>query len=229
MSPKGKGHRSRKSKHSSSSNQPQDDEIPIDPSLMNPSFVGYTQAQDYTPAGPSNYAQWQNPSDYQQQQPATVDPNDLWLNQDSSSSAVTHGYYATDPAYQNAHYEELSRELDEQADSSAAAAAAQAQARAQAQDYTCQDCGRICRGLRDFNKHAKTHKKPIRCEADENCKETKAEQRDMNRHYISAHKEFAAWKGLITDPMVCDYPGCGKTFTRRDNLLKHWKKYHEGE
>ncbi|KAI8684853.1 hypothetical protein NCS57_00152500 [Fusarium keratoplasticum] len=203
MSPKGKGHRSHKHKNSSSSSQPQDDEIPIDPNLTDPSYTGYTQ--DYTQAGPSSYAQWQ-------QQPATVNPNDLLLNQGwSSSSAAQQGYYAAGPAHQDADY-------DEQAGSSSAAAAQQ--------DYTCEDCGRICHGLRDFNKHAKTHKRPIRCEADENCNETKAEQRDMDRHYVSAHKEFAAWKGILTEPVPCNYPGCSKTFTRQDNLLKHWNKYH---
>ncbi|RSL65007.1 hypothetical protein CEP54_004439 [Fusarium duplospermum] len=201
MSPKGKGHRSHKHKKSSSSSQPQDDEIPIDPNLMDPSYTGYTQ--DYTQAGPSNYAQWQN-----QQQPATVNPNDLLLNQGyGSSSSAAQGYYAAGPAYQDAEY-------DEQAGSSSAATA---------KDYPCEDCDRVCHGLREYNKHAKTHKRPIRCEADENCKEKKAEQRDMDRHYISAHKEFAAQKGLITEPFVCE---CGKTFTRPDNLLKHWNKYH---
>ncbi|UPK98804.1 hypothetical protein LCI18_009739 [Fusarium solani-melongenae] len=206
MSPKGKGHRSHKPKKSSSSSQPQDDEIPIDPNLMDTSYTGYTQ--DYTQAGPSSYAQWQ-------QQPETVNPNDLILNQDPSSSSVAqHGYYAAGPAYQDAGY-------DEQAGSSSAAATQQ--------DYTCEDCGRICHGLRDFNKHAKTHKRPIRCEADANCKETKAEQRDMDRHYISAHKEYASWKGILTEPVACNYPGCSKTFTRPDNLRKHWNKYHFGK
>ncbi|RMJ02277.1 hypothetical protein CDV36_015458 [Fusarium kuroshium] len=207
MSPKGKGHRSHKHKKSSSSSQPQDDEIPIDPNLTDPSYAGYTQAQDYTQAGPSNYTQWQN-----QQQPATVNPNDLLLNQGYDSSSATQGYYATGPAYQDAEY-------DEQAGPSSAATA---------KDYPCEDCDRVYRGLREYNKHAKTHKRPIRCEADENCKEKKAEQRDMDRHYISAHKEYAAWKGLITEPIACDWPGCVKTFTRHDNLLKHWNKYHSG-
>ncbi|KAI8719517.1 hypothetical protein NCS52_00732500 [Fusarium sp. LHS14.1] len=202
MSPKGKGHKSHKHKKSSSSSQPQDDEIPIDPNLTDPSYTGYTQ--DYNQAGPSNYAQWQ-------QQPATVNPSDLWINQDASSSSAAQGYYATDPAYQDADY-------DEQVGSSSAAAAQQ--------DYQCEECGRICPGRREYNKHVKTHERPIRCEADETCKETKAEQRDMDRHYISAHKEYAAWKGLITGPFVCDFPGCGKPFTRQDNLLKHWNKYH---
>ncbi|KAH7273499.1 hypothetical protein B0J15DRAFT_477283 [Fusarium solani] len=203
MSPKGKGHRSGKHKKSSSSSQPQDDEIPIDPNLTDPSYIGYTQ--DYTQAGPSNYAQWQ-------QQPATVNPNDLWLNQgSSSSSAAQQDYYAAGPAYQDADY-------DEQAGSSSAAAAQQ--------DYQCEECRRIYHGRREYNKHIRTHERPIRCEADENCNETKAEQRDMDRHYISAHKEFAASKGILTEPVACD---CGKTFTRRDNLLKHWNKYHNGK
>ncbi|WAO84344.1 Hypothetical protein NCS54_00155400 [Fusarium falciforme] len=203
MSPKGKGHRSHKHEKSSSSSQPQDDEIPIDPNLTDPSYTGYTQ--DYTQAGPSSYAQWQ-------QQPATVNPNDLSLNQgSSSSSAAQQGYYAAGPAYQDTDY-------DEQAGSSSAAAAQQ--------DYQCEECGRICRDRREYNKHIKTHERPIRCEADENCNETKAEQRDMDRHYISAHKEYAAWKGIPTEPVACNYPGCKKTFTRYDNLLKHRNKYH---
>ncbi|EEU48129.1 uncharacterized protein NECHADRAFT_75392 [Fusarium vanettenii 77-13-4] len=133
MSPKGKGHRSHKHKKSSSSSQPQDDEIPIDPSLTDPSYTAYTQ--DYAQAGPSSYAQWQ-------QQPATVNPNDLWINQDASSSSAAQGYYAADPAYQDADYDELNWELDEQAGSSSAAAAQQ--------DYQCEECGRICRGRREY-------------------------------------------------------------------------------
>ncbi|KAM0441065.1 hypothetical protein ACHAPT_000370 [Fusarium lateritium] len=217
-----RSHRSHKHKHSSSFSQqpqpqPQEDEIPIDPNLIDhSSFAAYNQAQQgytqtqqgYTQTDPNAFAQWQS------DQPATVNPNDLWLYQGGSSSSAAQGYAG--PAYQDA-------DNDEPAEASSSSAAAQQQ------DYQCQDCGRICHGLREFNKHAKTHKKPIRCEADKSCKEKKAEQRDMNRHYMIAHKEFAADKGLLTDPRVCDYPECGKMFTRPDNLLKHFKKYHGGK
>ncbi|KAJ4271327.1 hypothetical protein NW762_000029 [Fusarium torreyae] len=96
------------------------------------------------------------------QQPATVNPNDLFINPGPSYTAQ--GYSSS--AYQTAGY------------------------------------------------------------ADPNCTVTKAEQRDMDRHYRSAHKAYAASKGILTEEATCGIGGCTSKFTRRDNLRKHWKKYH---
>ncbi|CAG7561358.1 unnamed protein product [Fusarium equiseti] len=67
---------------------------------------------------------------------------------------------------------------------------------------------------------------PVKCKADPNCNVTKAEKRDMDRHYRTSHKAYAASKGILTEETPCGFDGCDSTFTRKDNLLKHWKKYH---
>ncbi|KAF4467784.1 hypothetical protein FALBO_5319 [Fusarium albosuccineum] len=146
---------------------------------------------------------------YNTQQPATVNPNNLVL--DPGSGSYAQGYASS--AYQNAGY-------DEPGESSAAAAVREFS------QFQCEDCGKVCDNKRDYNKHRKTHDKPIECKADKNCKVTKAEQRDMDRHYCTAHKDYAARKGISADSVVCGFEGCTSTFTRPDNLLKHWKKYH---
>jgi hypothetical protein len=75
----------------------------------------------------------------------------------------------------------------------------------------------------------KTHNKPVKCKASPNCNVTKAEQRDMDRHYQTSHKAYAASKGILTEEVACGFEGCASTFTRKDNLLKHWKIYHGHE
>ncbi|KAM0547027.1 hypothetical protein ACHAPJ_010570 [Fusarium lateritium] len=141
------------------------------------------------------------------QQPETVNPNDLFINPGPSYTAQ--GYSSS--AYQTAGYAEP------EASSSTAQATSQ---------YHCSECDRFFGGNRDYNKHMKQHDKPVKCKADPNCTVTKAEQRDMDRHYRSAHKAYAASKGILTEETTCGFGGCTSKFTRRDNLLKHWKKYH---
>ncbi|KAJ4137418.1 hypothetical protein NW768_003005 [Fusarium equiseti] len=75
-------------------------------------------------------------------------------------------------------------------------------------------------------KHMKIHDRPVKCKADPNRNVTKAEQRDMDRHYRTSHKAYAASKGILTEETPCGFEGCKSKFTRKDNLLKHWKKYH---
>lgn len=75
----------------------------------------------------------------------------------------------------------------------------------------------------------KTHDKPVKCEASPNCNVTKAEKRDMDRHYQTSHKAYAASKNILAEEVVCGFEGCPSTFTRRDNLRKHWKKFHDYE
>ncbi|PTD11261.1 hypothetical protein FCULG_00003416 [Fusarium culmorum] len=143
----------------------------------------------------------------QQQQPATVNPNEVLLNPGLSYASLN---YASS-AYQTTPYAEA------EASSSAAQPSAQ---------YHCSECDRFFPGNRDFNKHMKTHDKPVKCKADASCKVTKAEQRDMDRHYRSSHRAYAASKGILTEDAMCGYQGCTSKFTRKDNLLKHWKKFH---
>ncbi|KAM0292225.1 hypothetical protein ACHAO9_003198 [Fusarium lateritium] len=143
---------------------------------------------------------------YMMQQPETVNPNDLLLN---LGSGYPQGYPSS--AYQNAGY-------DEPVASSSTVHAPD--------DNYCSECKRSYDNGRDFNKHMKTHNKPVKCKASPNCNVTKAEQRDMDRHYRTSHRVYAASKGILTEEAACGFEGCASTFTRRDNLRKHWKKYH---
>ncbi|KAI1067998.1 hypothetical protein LB507_004490 [Fusarium sp. FIESC RH6] len=143
-----------------------------------------------------------------QQQPTTVNPYEVLLNSEFSiasqsipSSAYQTTVYATEP----------------EASSSTTQPSSQ---------YYCTECDRSLPGNRDFNKHMKIHNRPVKCEANPNCNVTKAEQRDMDRHYRTSHKAYAASKGILTEETPCGFEGCASTFTRKDNLLKHWKKFH---
>ena len=53
-----------------------------------------------------------------------------------------------------------------------------------------------------------------------------AERRDLNRHYQAFHPKFAQRElGLRpVGPILCDF--CDTTFTRRDNKMKHMRRFH---
>ncbi|KAF4980143.1 hypothetical protein FZEAL_3762 [Fusarium zealandicum] len=210
--------RSHRHGRSSRSSQPQQDDIPIDPNLMpDPSFGGYYDAQDagyYRQVDPNPFAAgpssgWQDPNQACYY-PTTVAPSDLIL--DPVYISETQEYDLS--AYQNTGYDEPT------ASSSAAQEASQ---------YQCPECNRACRDKREYTKHMKTHNKPVSCQADMTCTVKKAEERDMDRHYRAAHKEYAATKGIMTEDQMCGFQGCPSKFTRYDNLQKHWKKYHNYE
>ncbi|KAF4457969.1 hypothetical protein F53441_224 [Fusarium austroafricanum] len=214
--------RPHKHSRSSRSRQSQEDDIPIDPNLTSEaSFLGYTDPQgysSYTQAGPSAFAAVSSVSEtqdptmayYMTQQPETVNPNEVLWN---PASTYTGQSYPSS-VYPTAGY------VQPEASSSTAQAISQ---------YYCSECDRFFGGNRDLNKHMKTHNKPVKCKADPNCDVTKAEQRDMDRHYRSSHKVYAASKGILTEEQICGFPGCASKFTRKDNLIKHWKKFHDYE
>ncbi|KAM5355335.1 hypothetical protein ACJ41O_001981 [Fusarium nematophilum] len=144
---------------------------------------------------------------------STVNPVDTLLNPGSSSSIQGYGGYAD----QTADYEEP--------------AASSSAAQEEVHEHQCprEGCDRSFRIARDLNKHLKTHNKPIKCKADKNCKTVKAEQRDMDRHYRTAHRDYAARKGILTEGVPCGFEGCKSKFSREDNRRKHWKKLHDYE
>ncbi|KAF5680844.1 hypothetical protein FHETE_232 [Fusarium heterosporum] len=201
-------------KHSRSK-RPQQEDIPIDPSLTG---VSYPEAQGYSQAGPSAYAEVTSASEtqdtsqmayYMMQQPATVNPNEVLINP---------GYDYLAQSYSSSAYQTLDYEVEPVASSSTAQVT---------NENYCSECDRSFDGLRDYNKHMKTHNKPVKCEADpKNCKVTKAEQRDMDRHYRTSHKVYAESKGIFTEEVLCGFEGCKKTFTRHDNHLRHWRNIH---
>lgn len=165
MSPKGKGHRSDKHKKSSSSSQPQDEEIPIDPNLTDPSYAGYTQ--DYAQADPSESetpSETNEPSDLTLPTQATMHRGRSNLQQSTPTTSGSTRIPApplSRPITPRAlltkmpsmvrfsvsdwirNVEELNRELDEQPGPSSTAAAQQ--------DYQCEQCdGRTFPGRREY-------------------------------------------------------------------------------
>ncbi|RGP74864.1 hypothetical protein FLONG3_5976 [Fusarium longipes] len=166
---------------------------------------------------------------YQLQQPATVDPNEVLIDPGFN--------YASQSDHVSAF-----KIADFAAEPGASSSTAQLP-----NQYHCSECNCFFEKNRDFkyikqspqlgtarfsklmrrhSKHMKRHEKPVKCKADANCTTTKAEQRDMDRHYRSAHKAYAASKGILTEATSCGFAGCASNFTRRDNLLKHRKKFH---
>lgn len=77
-----------------------------------------------------------------------------------------------------------------------------------------------------YRKHLKTHDKPVYCpftnDPNYPCRKPRAaEQRDMERHVVSHHPEWARQHGFEAGGIEC---GCGETFTREDNFKRHQKK-----
>jgi len=71
------------------------------------------------------------------------------------------------------------------------------------------------------SRHLKQHNPSIPCP--HNCGHHTARNRDMERHITVHHRQTAAM------PLVrfrCEVQGCGDSFTRKDNLLRHLKKVH---
>lgn len=70
------------------------------------------------------------------------------------------------------------------------------------------------------------HDRPLKCAQ---CPASLAEQRDLDRHYLTNHRGYAQRElGLRPQaPSWCDI--CIQPFTRRDNFLKHMRKYHGGD
>ncbi|OJK01295.1 hypothetical protein ASPACDRAFT_51202 [Aspergillus aculeatus ATCC 16872] len=73
---------------------------------------------------------------------------------------------------------------------------------------------------RDLQKHMRIHVKPVKCPI---CTVTTAQQVHMRRHIEVHHGGWARqwWKVGA----VCEL--CGKPFTRRDNLRRHYRTQHE--
>ncbi|KAK4211364.1 hypothetical protein QBC37DRAFT_14418 [Rhypophila decipiens] len=75
-----------------------------------------------------------------------------------------------------------------------------------------------------LKRHRKTkrHNPPIPCAADPECANRQAQRRDMNRHYWTSHKKWAAENNIPELKEDCE--ACGKTFARKDFLKRHLDK-----
>ncbi|KAK8064149.1 hypothetical protein PG996_008801 [Apiospora saccharicola] len=103
-------------------------------------------------------------------------------------------------------------------------------------DYLCNRytpkgelCGKAIREKHRLKKHLRGHDKPVYCpyygEGPGNCiKGRGAEQKDVRRHVIAAHPDWAKQYGIKEEDEVfaCS---CEKEFTREDNLKRHQKKH----
>ncbi|KAK8113437.1 hypothetical protein PG984_013963 [Apiospora sp. TS-2023a] len=87
-------------------------------------------------------------------------------------------------------------------------------------------CDKSFKRKTELQKHLRTHAKPVLCPFFEDpnfpCRKGHAaEQRDMERHVVSHHPEWARQHGFEAGEVQC---GCGETFTRGDNFKRHQKK-----
>ncbi|KAK7963507.1 hypothetical protein PG988_010481 [Apiospora saccharicola] len=103
-------------------------------------------------------------------------------------------------------------------------------------DYLCnrytpkgEQCGKPFREKHKLKKHLRGHDKPVYCpyygEGPGDCiKGRGAEQKDVRRHVIAAHPDWAKQNGIKDgdEVFVCT---CTKEFTREDNLRKHQRKH----
>ena len=69
----------------------------------------------------------------------------------------------------------------------------------------------------------RTHDKPVQC-LYPRCEFRAAEQKDVRRHAVATHSMWARDRWKIEGPFCCY--DCFTTFTRKDNLRKHYKKKH---
>ncbi|KAK8100480.1 hypothetical protein PG999_010854 [Apiospora kogelbergensis] len=88
-------------------------------------------------------------------------------------------------------------------------------------------CTKAFKRKTELQKHLKTHDKPVYCPFYNDphlpCdKGRAAEQRDMERHVVSHHRDWAKQNGIVAEQVYCS---CGEEFTREDNLRKHQTKY----
>ncbi|KAE8371067.1 hypothetical protein BDV26DRAFT_149477 [Aspergillus bertholletiae] len=84
----------------------------------------------------------------------------------------------------------------------------------------------ICISRRGFPRkallrHLRMHIKPVKCPL---CSYTGTEQGDVRRHVETAHRVWAKERWRVQEPVACEF--CPRTFTRRDNYVRHWKRKH---
>ncbi|KAG9258141.1 uncharacterized protein F5Z01DRAFT_633138 [Emericellopsis atlantica] len=88
--------------------------------------------------------------------------------------------------------------------------------------YTCDQCSKPCRDERALQKHQRSHSKRYVCQASSGCGYKFTDKKDLERHYRGSHPRYAEKLGLKDGETKCDK--CGKSFTRKDNMLKHRQK-----
>ncbi|KAH7018200.1 uncharacterized protein B0I36DRAFT_36636 [Microdochium trichocladiopsis] len=105
------------------------------------------------------------------------------------------------------------------------------------------DCGRNYPGRSHLAKHLRKHFRPVICPvcprpmrspggelaADELAVDQLwrcAEQRDMERHVLAHHTQWAVNHGFVQELIRC--PTCNEEFTREDNLRRHERRAHGG-
>ncbi|RYP78742.1 hypothetical protein DL771_000409 [Monosporascus sp. 5C6A] len=93
-----------------------------------------------------------------------------------------------------------------------------------AQPCSCDECDEVFPRPRELRRHMRKHDKPVRCQW---CPASKAEKRDLLRHYRVSHPGYA-WSKFGLRPEVFCCRLCLKTFSRKDNLTRHVRKYHGG-
>ncbi|CAG8926427.1 unnamed protein product [Penicillium salamii] len=93
--------------------------------------------------------------------------------------------------------------------------------------YYCQYEG--CQRLHGFSlecqlrKHTRIHTLPFKCKF-QGCNYASAERKGLDRHIKAFHKQLSMRLWGPMEPTVC--PSCKKSFTRKDNFLKHLKAKH---
>ncbi|KAI7772720.1 hypothetical protein LZL87_005445 [Fusarium oxysporum] len=192
--------RSHRHSRSSRSHQSQQDDIPIDPNLISEtSYSGYTDTQGF-----ASYSQ-AGPSVYATASSAseTQDPSMLYyMTQQPATVNPNEVLLSSGFGYATQNYPS-SYPTAEPTQPEASSSTVQGTS-----PHYCSECDRFFGGNRDLKQ---------------------AEQRDMDRHYRTSHRAYAASKGILTEERICGFEGCTSKFTRQDNLLKHWKKFHNYE
>jgi len=75
----------------------------------------------------------------------------------------------------------------------------------------------------DLARQNKKITKPVRCHL---CSDNFAFRKELKKHYVVSHKEYAASIGLRVERFPCQIPGCKKSYTRSDNLTRHRNDKH---
>lgn len=83
---------------------------------------------------------------------------------------------------------------------------------------SCPTCGTLIKRKKDLGRHMKMHQETLVCPT---CAKVVSRKSDLVRH-LKMHDESWVCDGATEGP--CGDSGCGRVFTRKDSMVRHWAR-----